>query len=79
VDDEAGAIEFCHRLALGWSGPLSLLCGSAGVAEELTQEALAVPGAIGQLPIGWENRRPRFVDAVLNRLQVRDVGMAGRP
>jgi RNA polymerase sigma-70 factor (sigma-E family) len=41
VDDETGAIEFCHRLRPRLVGTLSLLCGSAGVAEELTQEALA--------------------------------------
>jgi DNA-directed RNA polymerase specialized sigma24 family protein len=41
VDDEAGAIEFCHRLRPRLVGTLSLLSGSAGVAEELAQEALA--------------------------------------
>lgn len=43
MDDEAeaGAIEFCHRLRPRLVGTLSLLCGSAGVAEELAQEALA--------------------------------------
>lgn len=41
MDDEAGAIEFCHRLRPRLVGTLSLLCGSAGVAEELAQETLA--------------------------------------
>jgi RNA polymerase sigma factor (sigma-70 family) len=41
VEDEAGAIEACRRLRPRLVGTLSLLCGDAGTAEELAQEALA--------------------------------------
>lgn len=37
-----GAVAFCERLRPRLLGVLTLQCGDAGVAEELTQETLAV-------------------------------------
>jgi hypothetical protein len=58
VDDEAGAIEFCQRVRPRLVGTLSLLCGSAGVAEELAQEALAPTWSNWPRSVSWENLRP---------------------
>lgn len=58
MDDEAGAIEFCQRVRPRLVGTLSPLCGSAGVAEELAQEALARTWSNWPRSVNWENLRP---------------------